>query len=322
MKLQFILLFLPLLLLGCNQNHENRESIEKPLNFYQGPIIDMHVHAFSMETAGMFFGEANQHPRTLRGQTFQGVSTPEEQMKETLKKFQENNIVKAMVSGGELWYDNAPEIILIGGGLKPIDELKKQFDEEKLHVIGELAPFYQGILADDPSVVPYFDLAQELGIPVGFHILPGGPNGGLYLNQEMLQGIRAYNANPLQIEDVLVSHPDVKVYIMHGGWPYVEDMKALMYAHPQVYIDVAVINWILPKKEFHSYLNEMIQAGFGNRIMYGSDQMVWPETIDIGIDAINSAPFLNMQQKEDIFYNNAARFLELSEEEITKHKSP
>lgn len=138
----------------------------------------------------------------------------------------------------------------------------------------------------------------------------------------MLHGIRAYNANPLQIEDVLISHPDVKVYIMHGGWPYIEDMKALMYAHPQVYVDVAVINWILPLKEFHSYLIELIQAGFGDRIMFGSDQMVWPETIDIGIDAVNTAPFLTMEQKEDIFYNNAARFLELSEEEITRHKSP
>lgn len=140
----------------------------------------MHVHAFSMETAPMFFGGIN-HPKTLRGQSFKGVSTPDEQKKETLKKFQENNIVKAMVTGGELWYDDAPEIILIGGGLKPPDMLRKQFNEGKLDVIGELAPFYRGILADDPLITPYFDLAEELNIPVGFHIFPGGPNGGLYI---------------------------------------------------------------------------------------------------------------------------------------------
>ena len=49
--------------------------------------------------------------------------------------------------------------------------------------------------------------------------------------------------------------------------------------------------------------------------------MEWPQTIDDAIDNINSADFLSMQQKEDIFYDNAATFLGLSEEEIAKHKS-
>jgi predicted TIM-barrel fold metal-dependent hydrolase len=108
---------------------------------------------------------------------------------------------------------------------------------------------------------------------------------------------------------------------MQGGWPYVEDVKALMYAHPNVYVDIAVINWILPKEELYSYLKELITAGFGDRIMYGSDQMAWPQTIDVSIETINSANFLSLEQKEDIFYDNAAKFLGLSEEEIKKHKA-
>jgi predicted TIM-barrel fold metal-dependent hydrolase len=131
--------------------------------------------------------------------------------------------------------------------------------------------------------------------------------------------VRVNNANPKQLEEVLVSHPKVRLYVMHGGWPYLEDMKAMMYAHPQLYIDVAVINWILPKAEFHDFLKGLINAGFGNRIMFGSDQMTMPETIGIGIDAINSANFLTLNQKEDIFYNNAARFLGLSKEEMERH---
>ena len=48
--------------------------------------------------------------------------------------------------------------------------------------------------------------------------------------------------------------------------------------------------------------------------------MQWPETIiDDEIDAIESAPFLSEEQKRDIFYNNAARFLRLSKETIAKH---
>ena len=100
---------------------------------------------------------------------------------------------------------------------------------------------------------------------------------------------------------------------MHGDWPYVDDVKALMYAHPDVYVDIAVLNWILPQKEFNSYLKSLINAGFGNRIMFGSNQMVWPEVISIGIDSVNNADFLTLNLKEDIFYDNAANFLGFSD---------
>ena len=53
--------------------------------------------------------------------------------------------------------------------------------------------------------------------------------------------------------------------------------------------------------------------------MFGSDQMVWPEKIGAAVEAIEQAPFLTGEQKRDIFYNNAARFLRLEEEEIAKH---
>ena len=53
--------------------------------------------------------------------------------------------------------------------------------------------------------------------------------------------------------------------------------------------------------------------------MYGSDQMIWPEVIGETIEAINTAEFLTEEQKRDILYNNAARFLRLSESEIARH---
>jgi predicted TIM-barrel fold metal-dependent hydrolase len=55
--------------------------------------------------------------------------------------------------------------------------------------------------------------------------------------------------------------------------------------------------------------------------MFGSDQMVWPGTIERAITVIEDAPFLSEEQKRDIFYNNAARFLRLSKEDIARHHS-
>ncbi|WP_202266713.1 amidohydrolase family protein [Alteromonas sp. KC14] len=76
----------------------------------------------------------------------------------------------------------------------------------------------------------------------------GGPNFGLHYLPEMLEGMRAFNASPKQIEKLLVAYPKLKLYIMHGGWPFIEDLKSLLYMHPNVYVDIAVVNWILPEK--------------------------------------------------------------------------
>jgi predicted TIM-barrel fold metal-dependent hydrolase len=120
--------------------------------------------------------------------------------------------------------------------------------------------------------------------------------------------------NPLLLEDVLLKHPKMRVYVMHAGWPMADAMVALMYAHPQVHVDTAVIGFTQPRAEFHAYLKRLVEAGYGKRIMFGSDQMVWPESTDVGIAAIKEAPFLSAEQKRDILYNNAARFLRLAKE--------
>ncbi len=95
---------------------------------------------------------------------------------------------------------------------------------------------------------------------------------------------------------------------------------ALMYRYPQVYGDLSTGTWIYPRETFYAYLNGLMDAGLGKRLMFGSDQMQWPEAIDDAVEAIESAPFLSEEQKRDIFYNNAARFLRLSQEQIAAHR--
>ena len=124
---------------------------------------------------------------------------------------------------------------------------------------------------------------------------------------------RAALSDPLALEEVLIRHPKLRIYVMHAGWPMSDRMVALMWAHPQVYVDTGIIDWGLPRKEFHAYLRRLVEAGFGKRIMFGSDQMVWPEAIGMAIDGIESATFLTKEQKRDIFHGNAVRFFRLGE---------
>jgi uncharacterized protein len=196
-----------------------------------------------------------------------------------------------------------------------LGELRTLHGAGKLAVLGEIVSQYAGIAPNDPKLEPYFALAEELDIPVGIHVGPGPP-GVTRLGSPRY---RAALSNPLALEDVLVRHPNLRVYVMHAGWPMGDEMVALMLTHPTVYAELGVIDFAWPRAEFYSYLKRLMGAGFGERIMFGSDQMIWPEAIDSAIASIRAAPFLTEPQKRDILYNNAARFLRMKEADMAEY---
>ena len=86
-----------------------------------------------------------------------------------------------------------------------------------------------------------------------------------------------------------------------------------------MYVDIGGVQWLYPRAFFYAQLQKFFDAGFGKRVMFGSDQMNWPGLIEPALAIIEEAPFLSEEQKRDVFYNNAARFLRLSEDEIALH---
>lgn len=178
---------------------------------------------------------------------------------------------------------------------------------KKFIVFGELGLQYEGKTLDDPEYEPYLAICEKYGIPVAVHTGIGPP-------ETPYRGSPAFTLSagrPAHLEPVLKKHPKLKVQMMHMGYPYLEETKAIMGVYPQVYADISVIDWILPVQEFHIYLNALITAGFGKRLMYGSDQMIWEDAIPLSIKNVESAAFLSATQKDDIFYNNAARFFNI-----------
>ena len=67
---------------------------------YTGPIIDMHVHAYTKENP--LFGESYTNP--LTGMTYNASTSLKTHQEETFEMFEKHNIVKAMVSTNEEWY--------------------------------------------------------------------------------------------------------------------------------------------------------------------------------------------------------------------------
>lgn len=251
------------------------------------------------------------------------AQSEEELIAGTVERLERYNIYAVSTGSAErlaTWAEHAPgRIIPAGGPENPVapDEqaLRKRVADGDLEVFAEISTQYMGISPDDPAMEAFWTLAEELDRPVGIHVGPsaaGIPSVGF-------PTYRARISNPLALEEVLMRHPKLRIYVMHAGWPMESEMIHMLYSYPQLYVDIAVLNWHLPRAEFHRYLERLVGAGFSDRILFGSDQMIWPDAIDVAIEGIESASFLSDTQKRDIFYNNAARFLDLSEEEIARH---
>lgn len=276
------------------------------------PIIDVHMHAFEVvRTPDGKPIPVPCYPQPCRSNPAAAKST-EDILRQTLAAMNRYNIVKAFLSGDNLstlgkWVAAAPtrfipSPVIWGPNRLTVEQLRAEYAAGRLAGLGEIATQYDGLSPNDPALEPYFALAEELNLPVLIHTLGiGAP----------LPGFRSSAGNPLLLEGVLVRHPKLRLFVEDAGYPFLAEMVAMMYQYPQLYADVSTITWIIPREAFHDYLRGLTRAGLGKRVMFGSDQVQWPETIGIAIEAINSATFLTPAQKRDIFYNNAARFLRL-----------
>ncbi len=235
-----------------------------------------------------------------------------------LAAMDEYNVVLAVVSG-EIdavleWTYESRESFVTGIMIDRPDaisyaDLKEHFESGRVQVLGELTLQYEAIPIDDPSVEPMLALAHKLDIPVHVHVagLGGTPDFPIHLG------------NPLRIAKVLRKYPGLRIYIENASWPFLEEVTSLMYVYPSVYADISTILHLTPRPVAYRYLKGLIDNGLGKRLMYGSDQMIWPEVIGENIEAIETADFMTEEQKRDILYNNAARFLRLSDEQIAAH---
>ena len=283
------------------------------------PIIDIHMHTYQWNK----YGDPPQ-PNLITGNVPE-ARTNAEAIEAYIAEMERYNIVLA-VGSGELemvaaMKSHAQDLFL--GGIEfpryttpennrleywpDIDELRLLYESDQLQIMGEITAQYAGVAPNDPKLEPYYALAEELDIPFCLHT-GFGPPMSPYMGDP---DFRMRYGNPLLLEDVLVNHPRLRIYIAHGGYPFIEETIALMLMYQQVYVDISAINWLLTPEEFHSYLQQLIDARLGKRIMFGTDQMIWSEAVGMSIAAIESATFLTEEQRQDVFLNNAADFLKL-----------
>ncbi|HXG90419.1 MAG TPA: amidohydrolase family protein [Vicinamibacterales bacterium] len=310
----------------------------------QLPVLDMHVHAQGADSQGpppLAICPGSSFPawdqRTPSPDTFiaslkkpacaepvWSPTTDDGLREQTVAALHRRNVI-ALLGGTparvQRWMQDAPGQVIPSLSFKLDPDAPTPAAVRELHASGriralaEVTNQYAGIAADDAAFEPYLAAAEAIDLPVGIHVGPGPP-GAPYLG---FTGYRARLHSALALEEPLLKHQKLRVFVMHAGWPMIDDMLAVMWAHRQVYVEVGVIVWALPRAEFYRYLHRLVDAGFGDRVMFGSDQMVWPGLIEHSIRVIEEAPLLSAAQKRDILYNNAARFLRLPQADIDRH---
>jgi predicted TIM-barrel fold metal-dependent hydrolase len=265
-------------------------SVKSQPSATRPPIIDMHMHAMPVD----FYGKppakacAPQNfpwadPRnpddeflTCAGASVESATMDEENIRRTVALMEQYNVtgvVSAPVRGGispidrlKPWQQAAPNRIIPGvwtNGQARLDQLRAWAKDGSLRVLGELTFQYTGYSFSDALPEQHFALAEEFDLPVGLHVGPGAPGEAYFLSARY----RASLGNPLSLEEPLLRHPKMRLYVMHAGWPFIDEMIALLFYHPQVNVDVGIISWQLPRPEFHRYLRRFIDAGFGKRVM-------------------------------------------------------
>jgi hypothetical protein len=277
---------------------------------WDGPVIDMHAHAWPSGEDG-------------------GPEQPKNQaaMQKALKSLADNNIVLAAASGPQdflnAWLKTGSDRLMLGpifpciagknptwfqhqcfesgGDFPDIAWLEEKYSSGEYQIMGELYNQYAGIPFNDPRMEPYYELAERLGIPIAFHTHSAPP----LTAANCCPAFRISNGNPLLLEDVLVKYPKLKVQIMHANPLVYPEVISLLVQFPKVYVDISPWQMAYTRKKFHLLLQTYQDAGLVGRIMFGSDGHNYQKAFA----AYESAEFLSDKQLEGIFCKNAERFL-------------
>jgi predicted TIM-barrel fold metal-dependent hydrolase len=298
------------------------------------PVIDVHVHAMDESFPGLgpmcpntpAFLASDPSTKEASFGWIREECTPKlypsakgEYLKDVVAEMERLNVTAVVVGDPrsvQKWRDAAPKRVIPGtgfsegfppGGRVALEELRKRFTQDGFKVMGEIGLQYEGLSPSDPSVDAYFALAEELDVPVAIHMGTGGSGRA----NVAMPRFRGSMGDPLLLEDLLARHPKLRVQVMHAGYPMIDNMLTLLQANSHVYVDVAGLIWSYPLKEVNRYIERLVDAGFEDRVMFGTDQMAWPRLMTYSISIIQNADYLTPKQKRDILYFNAARFLRL-----------
>lgn len=126
---------------------------------------------------------------------------------------------------------------------------------------------YEHHYPSDQRYQRVYDMCVEFGSPVMIH------TGDVFLKTAKIK-----YSHPLNIDDIAVDNPELKIIMCHLGNPWIIDCQEVLYKNQNVYADISglIIGKFTPSIEIH-YLNKIKELltyiSEPHSLLYGSD---WP----------------------------------------------
>lgn len=115
---------------------------------------------------------------------------------------------------------------------------------------------------NDRRLWPYYEKAQELGVPLTIH------TGAAYVNPQP-----GSHCEVKQLDDVLLDFPDLNIIAYHAGWPTTEELIGLCGKHSNLYMSISgIIGWYerAPYRGYHA-IGTALQWMPSEQIVMGFD---------------------------------------------------
>lgn len=179
-------------------------------------------------------------------------------------------------------------------GMNAVREIRRAYD---LGLRGiAVRPFMFGIPPHHAKMYPLYSTCVELDIPIWFHLSINYGTNTMEVER------------PIYLDLVAQDFPELKMIAGHGGWPWVNEMVAVAWRNPNIYIDIASY---IPKYLSQPGAGWEPLLNFGNsilqdRILFGSTWLFMGLSIKELADGVKELP-LKEDVKRKWLYDNAAK---------------
>ncbi|MEW6776190.1 MAG: amidohydrolase family protein [Bdellovibrionota bacterium] len=149
-------------------------------------------------------------------------------------------------------------------------------------------PYGFDVPVSDAALYPFYAKCVELNVPVVMQI---GHSAEFMPNEA---------GRPLLLDRVALYFPELKIIAAHTGWPWVEELLALAWKHPNLYVGTSAH----APKYWDPKLVAFINSRGQDKTLYGSDHPVLLHKESLAqIDGLNLKP----AAREKLLYKNAQR---------------
>ncbi len=183
-------------------------------------------------------------------------------------------------------------------GMAAVKELQRSIVELGLRGLS-LEPYEYDLPTNHKKYYPLYAKCAELGVPVSIHC-----------SINFARGVKMSLSHPLYLDEVAVDFPELTLIASTPGWPWVAELMAVAWRHPNVYIKIAAMR---PKYFAKQNTGWETLLHYGNtilkdRILFAS---AWPLiSLEEAVSEVCALP-LKDEVKEMWLYSNAAKLLGL-----------